>query len=204
MDQSFSNKEEDKPPQMSSNDTQTTAEAPLSRNPTPETKLPDEKTSTESQMASGNEGNTAASVMVAERSVSGGSDTITPYSEDPYALRSAVREDTTKRTLRQHHPQGRVRKIKKYYNRQNALIDAYLGSLDEEAAEIEDNLQNGGKVKFAVYGSSTVNFFLFIIQLYAAVSTGSLSLFGTAADAFVGYPNLVTHCTQLTVQRWTW
>lgn len=112
-------------------------------------------------------------------------DMIQPYSEDPYALKGAIREDITKRTLKQDHPGGRTRKLRKYYNRQNALIDAYLGSLDEEAVEVEDNLKNGGKVKFAVYGSSTVNFFLFIIQMYAAVSTGSLALFGTAADAFM-------------------
>jgi hypothetical protein len=29
------------------------------------------------------------------------------------------------------------------------------------------------------------NFFLFVIQLYAAVTTGSLALFATAADAFM-------------------
>jgi len=80
---------------------------------------------------------------------------------------------------------GKARRIKKYYNRQNALIDAYLNSADEEAAEAEDTVQNGWKVKLAINGSFSVNFFLFIIQMYAAISAGSLSLFGTAADAFV-------------------
>lgn len=73
------------------------------------------------------------------------------------------------------------------YNRQNALIDAYLGSTDEESLEIEDNLKNGGKVKFAVNASFVCNLFLFIIQTYGAISTGSLALFATAADAFVGF-----------------
>lgn len=82
----------------------------------------------------------------------------------------------------------KTKKIKKYYNRQNALIDAYLGSHEEEQAEVEDTIQNGGKVKFAVNASFVVNFFLFIIQMYAAISTGSLSLFATAADAFVRIP----------------
>jgi hypothetical protein len=84
---------------------------------------------------------------------------------------------------------GKARRVKKYCNRQNALIDAYLNNADEEAAEVEDTLQNGWKVKLAVNGSFSVNFFLFIIQMYAAVSTGSLSLFGTAADAFVSLPH---------------
>lgn len=112
-----------------------------------------------------------------------GKDTIEVIpSEDPYSLRASKYEDLTKKTIIQRH---KTRNVKKYYNRQNALIDAYLGSADEEAAEVEDQKDNGGKVKFAVYGSTTVNLFLFVIQMYAAVSTGSLSLFGTAADAFV-------------------
>jgi hypothetical protein len=113
-------------------------------------------------------------------------DTITT-SNDPYSLLASKWEDENinKRSILQPR---KVRKIKKYYNRQNALIDAYLGSNDEEAAEVEDTLQNGWKVKLAVNGSFSVNCFLFIIQMYAAVSTGSLSLFGTAADAFVSLP----------------
>ncbi|KAF8857277.1 hypothetical protein BDZ45DRAFT_653093 [Acephala macrosclerotiorum] len=123
----------------------------------------------------------------AQRNLSNDDDTITAASNDPYALEHSKRADVTRRSILLDHPTGKkkVRKIKKYYNRQNALIDSYLGSADEEALEHEDALKNGGKIKFAVYGSSKVNFFLFIIQLYAAVSTGSLSLFGTAADAFM-------------------
>jgi hypothetical protein len=113
-------------------------------------------------------------------------DTITT-SNDPYSLLASKWEDENinKRSILLPR---KVRKVKKYYNRQNALIDAYLGSNDEEAAEVEDTLQNGWKVKLAVNGSFSVNCFLFIIQMYAAVSTGSLSLFGTAADAFVSLP----------------
>ncbi|KAH8657571.1 hypothetical protein BGZ60DRAFT_383615 [Tricladium varicosporioides] len=125
-------------------------------------------------------------------------DTITANPEDPYDLRNAKRVDNTKKSIAQAHPKGKVRHIKKYYNRQNALIDAYLGSSDEEALEVEDALQNGGKVKLAVNGSFAVNFFLFIIQMYAAISTGSLSLFGTAADAFM---DLVSSVVMLITSR---
>lgn len=90
------------------------------------------------------------------------------------------------------------RKVKKYYNRQNALIDAYLGSGEEEQFEIDDALKNGGKVKFAVNASFLCNFGLFIIQMYAAVSTGSLSLFATAADAFM---DLVSSIIMLITSR---
>ena len=65
------------------------------------------------------------------------------------------------------------RKLQKYYNRQNALIDAYLNNFDGEAFEAVNNLENGPKVKFAIYASFSVNAFLFVIQLYVAMSTDS-------------------------------
>lgn len=105
---------------------------------------------------------------------------------DPYALRGHKREKYTYRKEETGLSQRRHKKVKKYYNRQNALIDAYLSSADEEALELQDNLKNGGKVRFAVNASFVCNACLFVIQLYAAISTGSLALFATAADAFVG------------------
>lgn len=171
------------------------AESEASQNPISETTSRDNRTETNDPVATQAMPNSQIQMVTQDISKTTSSqarlsndDTITSVEEDPYSLRAAKREDNTKRTIQAAHPQGKVRRIKKYYNRQNALIDAYLGSSDEEALEIEDTLQNGGKVKFAVYASSGVNFFLFIIQVYAAVSTGSLSLFGTAADAFVSRP----------------
>lgn len=139
-----------------------------------------------------------------QRNISNDDDTIAAASDDPYALRDSKRADVTRRSILVDYPKAKKpKKIKKYYNRQNALIDSFLGSADEETLEHEDALKNGGKVKFAVYGSSTVNFFLFIIQLYAAVSTGSLSLFGTAADAFVSPHHLIDDDPWLTsIYRW--
>jgi hypothetical protein len=142
-------------------------------------------------------------------------DQITP-SKDPYSLRNyklddvGLAESTSKLSSRR---QTRVKKYCKSIkpwtgslfnpprspqyrslalmtnadNRQNALIDAYLGSNDEETLEAEDNLKNGGKVRFAVNASFACNFCLFVIQLYAAISTGSPALFATAADAFVSH-----------------
>ncbi|CZT52580.1 related to Metal tolerance protein 7 [Rhynchosporium secalis] len=109
-------------------------------------------------------------------------------SDDPYSLKGYVQQPSETKFSQRVLPTraGRKqRKVKKYYNRQIALIDAYLGSSEEEQSEIDDVKKNGGKVKFAVNASFICNFFLFIIQMYAAVSTGSLSLFATAADAFM-------------------
>ncbi len=74
------------------------------------------------------------------------------------------------------HPKGNKKKLKKFYTRQNELIDQFLGAGDEEQQAVEEDARMGGKIKIAVYGSFAVNFCLFVIQLYAAISTGSLSV----------------------------
>ncbi|KAI9044145.1 cation diffusion facilitator family transporter [Aspergillus affinis] len=85
-----------------------------------------------------------------------------------------------------------------FYRQQNEMIDGFLGSADEERLKAEDTAENGGKVKLAVRASFVVNFCLFVIQLYAAISTGSLSLFATAADAFM---DLVSSIVMLITSR---
>jgi len=58
-------------------------------------------------------------------------------------LRSRIKEDEEKSGRRGLGigRGGKARKVKKYYNRQNALIDAYLGSNEEEAAEVADQIE---------------------------------------------------------------
>jgi divalent metal cation (Fe/Co/Zn/Cd) transporter len=41
------------------------------------------------------------------------------------------------------------------------------------------------QLKIAVYGSVLANVVLFVLQLIAAISSGSLSIFATMADAFM-------------------
>ena len=79
------------------------------------------------------------------------------------------------------HPKGNKKKLKKFYTRQNELIDNFLNADDEERLAVEDDIKNGPKVKFAVTASFVVNLCLFIIQMYAAISTGSLSVCAAAA-----------------------
>lgn len=104
---------------------------------------------------------------------------------DPLGFSQHKCADVSKKQLKADHPKGKPRKLKKFYTRQNALIDQFLGSGDEERLAALDLEENGGKIKIAVYGSFLINLGLFAIQLYAAISTGSLSLFATATDAFV-------------------
>ncbi|KAH7411664.1 cation efflux family-domain-containing protein [Phaeosphaeria sp. MPI-PUGE-AT-0046c] len=124
--------------------------------------------------------------------------TITVDSADPLGYGRHRRENISQKQMKAEHPLAKPRHMKKFYTRQNALIDQFLQSGDEERLAALDHLENGPKVKFAVNASFVVNFFLFIIQMYAAISTDSLSLFATAADAFM---DLVSSCVMLVTSR---
>lgn len=117
---------------------------------------------------------------------------------DPLNFGRHRRDNVTQRQMKIDHPNGNKRKLKKFYTRQNELIDQFLGADDEEAQKVEEDARVAPKIKFAVNASFTVNFCLFIIQLYAAVSTGSLALFATAADAFM---DLVSSFVMLITSR---
>lgn len=115
------------------------------------------------------------------------------------------RENISSKQIKADYPSGNKRKLKKYYTRQNELIDQFLGAGDEERLGVAEDIKMGPKIKFAINASFGVNFCLFCIQLYAAVSTGSLSLFATAADAFVSLfvTSVLVSCTKpLTTRRW--
>ncbi|WDK09077.1 cation efflux family protein [Colletotrichum graminicola] len=124
--------------------------------------------------------------------------TVDTYRPDPYDFGRHRRDNVSKKQMGIDHPKGNKRKLKKFYNRQNELIDQFLGAEDEERQQVAEDARVAPKIKFAVNASFTVNFCLFIIQLYAAVSTGSLSLFATAADAFM---DLVSSFVMLITSR---
>lgn len=97
---------------------------------------------------------------------------------DPMNFGRHRRDNVSKKQMKIDHPNaaGKHKLLKKFYTQQNELIDQFLGSSDEERVAVEEDARLGPKIRFAVYASFTVNFFLFIIQLYAAISTGSLSV----------------------------
>ncbi|KAI2784475.1 hypothetical protein F4815DRAFT_500872 [Daldinia loculata] len=117
---------------------------------------------------------------------------------DPLNFGRRRRENVSRRQMKIDHPNGNKKDLKKFYTRQNELIDQFLGADDEERLQVEEDARVAPKIKFAVNASFTVNFCLFVIQLYAAVSTGSLSLFATAADAFM---DLVSSFVMLITSR---
>ncbi|CAO3619612.1 unnamed protein product [Mucor hiemalis] len=75
------------------------------------------------------------------------------------------------------------KKLQKFYLNQNEMIDAMLTALDE--ADEEEEQRQLLKLKIAIYGSVIANVILFALQLVAAVTSGSLSIFSTMADAFM-------------------
>ncbi|KAK6210560.1 hypothetical protein LQW54_006043 [Pestalotiopsis sp. IQ-011] len=95
---------------------------------------------------------------------------------DPLDMGRHRRGNVTRRQMGIDHPRGDRKKLKKFYNKQNELIDQFLGADDEERLAVEEDARVAPRIKFAVNASFVVNFGLFIIQLYAAVSTGSLSV----------------------------
>ena len=79
---------------------------------------------------------------------------------------------------------AKARKLHKFYESQNENIERLLKPVDEHvrtAKEFEG--ENQLQFKIAVHGSFVANIILAGLQLYGAVSSGSLSLFTTMADA---------------------
>ena len=95
---------------------------------------------------------------------------------DPLNFGRHRRENVTRRQMKIDHPRGDKKKLKAFYTKQNELIDQFLGADDEERLAVEEDIRIAPRIKFAVNASFAVNFCLFAIQLYAAVSTGSLSV----------------------------
>jgi len=79
------------------------------------------------------------------------------------------------------------RNHKNFYRKQNELIDHFVAPLpsEEEARQQESDLENDPKVKIALNLSLAVNVGLFVMQIVAAILSGSLALIATSADAFM-------------------
>ncbi|KAJ7855912.1 CDF-like metal transporter [Mycena olivaceomarginata] len=115
---------------------------------------------------------------------------------DPLLLASRLQTAEDIQNLRQRkkrRKQGKV--VGDFYERQNKQIAALLMTMDqhiESAQEEEDT--NRLAIKIAIYGSLIANCVLAVLQIYAAVSSLSLSFFATAMDAvFDPLANLVLH-----------
>ena len=120
---------------------------------------------------------------------------------DPYGLSSAYKTQSdldlikanssrkregghVKDSLPTSGPKRSARKLRGFYENQNAVIERMLKTVEQHRAEAREEAgEDQVKFKIAVYGSLAVNIILTALQLYAAITSGSLSLFTTMADA---------------------
>lgn len=124
----------------------------------------------------------------------------TPYTRenDPYQLSSKLKTPNEINLIRANTSRKRdgygpittnkaatkAKKLQSFYMNQNDNIERWLRPVDEHirlAKEFEGD--NQLKFKIAVRGSFAANILLAALQIYAAISSGSLSLFTTMADA---------------------
>lgn len=102
---------------------------------------------------------------------------------DPLLLRERIKPDKELEGLRSR----RSRKdslLADFYEAQNGHIDKLLKPMAVHTAEgKQDESDMALKVKIAVNVSFAANIVLAIVQLYSAISSGSLALFASCVDA---------------------
>lgn len=96
-----------------------------------------------------------------------------------------------------------ARRVTSFYEAQNETISRLLKSVEEHVAEARQEAGDDQlKFRIAVWGSFVANVVLAILQLYGAISSGSLSLFTTMADAiFDPLSNVTLIMTSRAVRR---
>ncbi|EAW07390.1 cation diffusion facilitator family transporter [Aspergillus clavatus NRRL 1] len=76
------------------------------------------------------------------------------------------------------------RQLQRFYRTQNENIERMLKPVEEHVRDARElNANNQLRYRIAVYGSFAANIMLSVLQLYGAISSGSLSLFTTMADS---------------------
>jgi divalent metal cation (Fe/Co/Zn/Cd) transporter len=121
-----------------------------------------------------------------------------PEYHDPYHLAAAIKPESEMALIRANTSRKRdgcgpmtlnrkarnARKLEEFYEAQNENIERLLKPVDDHRrAAKEEGDANHLKYKIAVIGSFVANILLAVLQLYAAISSKSLSLFTTMADA---------------------
>ncbi|KAI0445437.1 cation efflux family-domain-containing protein [Xylaria telfairii] len=135
---------------------------------------------------------------------------------DPYNLSSAFKTDQQLDDIKANSSRkrdgprtlnlklkGRYNGVSEFYRNQNETIERLLKTVEEHRIEArqeagDDHLRR----QIAVWGSFLANVVLSILQLYAAITSISLSLFTTAADSvFDPFSNLTLILTHRAVKR---
>ncbi|KAI5799284.1 cation efflux family-domain-containing protein [Peziza echinospora] len=106
------------------------------------------------------------------------------HSRLPFSGRNVVTTPATTAAAAAPSPTANVKGLQDFYESQNAHIQRMLKSVDDHRADAKEE-QGDTRIRYliAVHGSLFANILLAVLQLYAAISSGSLSLFATAADS---------------------
>ncbi|KAF8167538.1 CDF-like metal transporter [Crassisporium funariophilum] len=108
-----------------------------------------------------------------------GSSSLLPV--DPFQIRDGIVPDEELAGLRRR---AKGKRVAKYQTQQNNLISALLKPMEEhtEDAKLEQEAARL-PVRIAIYASMISNFALCVLQMYAAISSLSLSLLATGIDS---------------------
>lgn len=102
--------------------------------------------------------------------------------EDPYGFQDGVKSPEELRVLRKIGKKGK--KMERYHRRQNELIEYLLKPMETHTSEaLQEEEAARLSVKIAVWASLIANFALCVIQLYAAITSVSISLITTGIDS---------------------
>lgn len=104
----------------------------------------------------------------------------------PGASVTSVKHDNSKTRFLPSFGRNKVRyhRVQGFYSRQNETIERLLKSVEEHVADAkQEEGDDHLKFKIAVWGSFLANILLCGLQLFGAITSGSLSLFTTMADA---------------------
>lgn len=129
---------------------------------------------------------------------------------DPYSLRYGLKTEEQLETIKANSGKKRsggvsgcvgkpkdvwrARKLTGFYEAQNENIERLLKPVDQHVQDAKDEQgADALQYKIAVTGSFIANILLAVLQLYGAISSGSLSLFTTMADAIFDPCRCVLH-----------
>ncbi|KAL4253625.1 Cation Diffusion Facilitator Transporter [Abortiporus biennis] len=100
---------------------------------------------------------------------------------DPFSFRSSIKSDQELAELRRRR---KGKRLEKYHQRQNDLISYLLKPMEEHTEQARADEEAARlPVKIAIWASLLANFALCVLQLYAAISSLSLSLLATGIDS---------------------
>lgn len=127
---------------------------------------------------------------------------------DPLGLTPLIKTESELSTIKPEKKgsvlQGNSEKrVKKFYEGQNEEIRSFLKSVEDHQQSLDDEQDAAGLAyQIAVKGSFCANVVLSGLQLYAAISSGSLSLITTMVDSvFDPFSGLMLYLAHRTVAR---